>query len=243
PLTAAALPPERAIGVLLPILIVADVFSVYHHRKHQSWRHLHWLWLGMVFGIAVCTAVLWWFASMESSAPTAEAARELSASPLAIALNLTVGLLCLFFVLMQVYRMIGGHVPHIPEGPSGAIGSGAFAATVSTIAHAAGPVISIYLLEQRMSKQKLVGTMILFFFVLNLSKLPSYLALSLITPVTLTESLCFVLFVPIGTLLGVWMHHRIAEKPFNAVMYIGAALAATNMLYNAWPSVADWTGL
>ena len=35
----------------------------------------------------------------------------------------------------------------------------------------------------------------------------------------------FAVFVPIGSLLGIVMHHRIPEKPFTAVMYAGAAAA------------------
>jgi hypothetical protein len=31
--------------------------------------------------------------------------------------------------------------------------------------------------------------------------------------------------VPIGSLLGIVMHHRIPEKPFAAVMYAGAGVA------------------
>ena len=218
PLVANALPAERAIGVMLPILIFADLFSVYSHRKGVSRKHLGPMLIGAGIGVAVGTGVLWSFQ---------ETGR------LTWALNLSVGSVCLFFVLLQLYRMIGGHVPRIPPGPVGGVASGGLAGMVSTIAHAAGPIISIYLLEQRLDKSRLVATMVLFFLMLNCVKLPTYIGLELITGRTLMESALFAAFVPIGIVVGLWMHKRIAERPFTLIMYLGAALAGGRMLYMA----------
>jgi len=71
----------------------------------------------------------------------------------------------------------------------------------------------------------LTGSLVLFFILVNTLKLPSYVALEWITLDTLKQSAVFALFVPIGSLLGIAMHHRIPEKPFTAVMYAGAAVA------------------
>ncbi len=218
PLVANALPAERAIGVMLPILIFADLFSVWSHRKGVSWRHMWPLLVGAAAGVAIGTWVLWTFQ---------ETGR------LTWALNLTVGSVCLLFVALQIYRMLGGHVPRIPPGPVGGGTSGGLAGVVSTIAHAAGPIISIYLLEQRLDKARLVATMVLFFLVLNCLKLPTYAGLGLITTKTLIESVLFAAFVPIGIVAGLWMHKRLAERPFVLIMYLGAAAAGGRMLYMA----------
>jgi len=80
-----------------------------------------------------------------------------------------------------------------------------------------------------------------FFFVVNTAKVPSYLMLGWIDGQTFTFSaLCFLL-VPVGSLLGVWMHKRIPERPFTLIMYLGAAAAAANMIYSGisnWPSTS-----
>ena len=220
PLVANALPAERAIGVMLPILILADVFSVWSHRKGVSRRHLWPMLVGAAVGVMIGAAVLWTF-------------QNSGHATLTWALNMTIGSVCLCFVAIQLYRMLGGRVPHIPPGPVGGATSGGLAGIVSTIAHAAGPIISIYLLEQRLDKSRLVATMLLFFLVLNCLKLPTYLALGLVTTRTLTESALFAAFVPVGIIVGLWMHKRIAEKPFVLIMYLAAAAAGARMLYMA----------
>lgn len=218
PLVANALPPDRAIGVMLPILIVADVFSNMHHRGNQSWPHLRWLFFGAVPGIAVGTAVLVLLGKQ---------------APLEVALSLVVGGICLVMVALQALRMAGGYVPHVPPGPGGGAATGVLVGVASTLAHAAGPIASIYLLEQRLDKRRFVGTLVLFFWLVNVAKLPTYLWLGLITPDTLLESAWFLPLVPLGTLLGTWMHHRIPEKPFTAIIYLGAAVAAAHLVWKA----------
>ena len=219
PLMAVALPTDRTIGVLLPVLIVADLFSIRHHRGKQSTAHFRWMITGALLGIAGGTLVLWWL--QETGA-------------LEQALNLLIGSLCLFFVGLQVYRLLGGNVPHLPQTPTAGRSAGALAGFVSTLMHGAGPVMSVYLLEQRLTKARLVGTAVLFIFIVNVTKLPTYFGLSLINPTSLLQSLWCVPLVPIGTLAGYWMHTRINEKAFSAVMYSGAALAAGHMLYEAF---------
>jgi len=218
PLTILVLPPERAIGVLLPVLIVADAFSNLHHMKQQSKPHLAWTLSGAVVGVGLGTLILWWM--QHTTAFNAW-------------LNASIGTICLGFVSLQCYRLAGGRVPRVPDGRWPGRIAGGICGVVSTLAHSAGPIMTIYLLERQMEKRVLVGTMVLFFFILNLMKLPTYFGLELIKPATLLEGLWFIPLVPVGTLLGAWLNKRIAEKPFVIVMYLGAAAAAGRMLYEA----------
>ena len=220
PLVANALPADRAIAFMLPILILADIFSNLHHRKQKgrSWPHLRWLLAGAVVGIGVGTLILAWLDDVGS---------------LNVALNAVVGSLCLILVAMQCWRLVGWHLPRIPPGPWGGRATGLVAGTVSTLAHSAGPITSIYLLEQRFDKRHFTGTILLFYLVGNIAKLPTYLGLGLIDVHTMVESIWFLPLVPVGTLLGFWMHHRVPEKPFTVVIYLGTAAAAARMLYMA----------
>lgn len=218
PLIANVVPADRAVGLMLPLLIVADLFATGTHFRKQSRRHMGWLLSGAVTGIVVGSAVLWVLTEQGT---------------LTFWLNLLVGSLCLFFVVVQCYRLAGGAVPHVPPGPWGGRGTGLLAGLTSTLAHSAGPVVSIYLLEQRLAKGVLVGTMVLFFLIVNVAKLPTFLWLGLINPATLLEGLWFVPLIPVGVVMGMWMYKRIPERPFVVVMYVGTALAAGNMLWKA----------
>jgi len=214
PLIANAMPPERALGVMLPILIVADMFAVVQHRGQWSWSHLRPALLGAVAGIALGTLLLFLLLGTGSK-------KHLEAL-----LSILVGSICLIMVGVQVYRLCGGHVPKLPGNRATAISAGAAAGFTSMLAHAAGPIMSIYWLDQKLGKRVLTGSLVLFFILVNTAKLPSYIfGLHWITLDTLRESAVFALFVPVGSLLGIVMHHRIPEKPFTAVMYAGAAAA------------------
>jgi len=216
PLLAIALNPEIAVGVLLPILILGDIVALIQHRKFRSWHHLRWAFVGGLIGIVIGTALFWLFRS---------------SGVLGTALNLTVGGVCVIFVALQLYRMGGGKVPAVPDNAAAGLTAGGVAGAVSTLAHSAGPVMTIYLLEHKLDKRVLVGTLVLFFFLLNLAKLPTYIGFGLINGKTLLASAVMLPLVPVGSLLGLWMHRVIAERPFTLIMYGGAAAAGLRMIW------------
>ena len=76
----------------------------------------------------------------------------------------------------------------------------------------------------------MVGTMAVFFCVLNFMKLPTFFALDLIHGGTMVATLWLLPIVPVGAMLGLWMYKRVPQKPFTVIMYIAAA-AAGNMIY------------
>ncbi len=218
PLVANAMPPERAIGVMLPLLIVADVFSNFHYVGKQSWPHLRWLLAGAAVGIGLGTVVLWWL-------------RE--AGVLSTVLAVLVGGTCLLIVALQGWRLAGGKVARLPSGPWPGRIVGAVAGFTSTLSHSAGPIVSLYMLEERVDKTRHVGTLVMYFLLGNLAKVPSYVALAVLTPATLLEAAWFMPLIPVGTLMGVWMHRRVPEKPFAAVVYVGAAVAGAHLVWEA----------
>lgn len=218
PLVAVALDAAIAVAVMLPILIVADVVAVTQHRKERSAFHLKWTLVGGVVGILLGSLLLWHFKSGDLTAAQ-------RGDSLKTALNFTVGGVCVLLVGLQVYRMTGGTVPAIPRHRVAGMAAGGAAGFVSTLAHAAGPVMTVYILDQGLEKRRVVGTLVLFFFILNLLKLPTFIGLELITGRTLAASAILIPLVPLGSLLGLWLNRLIPEKPFTLVMYAGAAVA------------------
>ena len=219
PLTANVLPADQAIGVLLPMLIVGDVFASYAHRKHVDWPVARPMLLGAVLGIGIGTGVLLLLTDNAT---------------LTFALNLTVGGICLLMVAVQAWRLAGFNLPRVPANKTSGVSIGSVAGVASTLAHSAGPIGAIYLLEIKLPKRAFVATTAWFFFLVNLLKLPTYLALALITPSTLVQSAWGMLFIPVGTVLGLWAHSRIPEKPFTILIYATAALAAARMIWTAF---------
>ena len=51
---------------------------------------------------------------------------------------------------------------------------------------------------------------------------------------TLRASALLLPLVPVGAVLGLWLHRRVAERPFTLIMYGGAAAAGLRMVYRAF---------
>lgn len=217
PLFAVAMPTTDALGILLPVLLAADIFAVAQHYKKASYRLLGWMWLGAAAGVLMATGVLVLVGQHNHL--------------LERVLNLFVGGVCLAFVGVQLYRLCGGKIRGIPTGRRGGAIAGGAAGFVSTFTHAAGPIITIYLLERKTPKAAFVGTMAVFFLVLNVAKLPTFFALHLIHSGTMVASIWLLPVVPVGAMLGLWMYKRVPEKPFTVIMYLAAAAAAGHMIY------------
>jgi uncharacterized membrane protein YfcA len=219
PLMAVVMPAQQMIGVLLPVLILADILSNLHHLKQYEWRLMKWLLPGMVIGIAIGTVL---FLVLKDSA---------NKSTIDSSLKLLVGSICLAVVLLQFFKLFGKEPPTLPKHPLSSVVIGSAAGVASTLSHAAGPIVSIYLVQEKVEKRKLVGTLCLFFMIMNLCKLPTFFYMGFINTHTLKNSIWFLPLLPIGTLAGAWMNKRVPEKPFAMIIYITAGIAAAFMIY------------
>ena len=220
-LMALVMPAEQMIAVMAVLLVVVDVVANLHYLGTYEWSVLKWMLPGGVFGVAVGTAA---FLLMRGSDP-ASFNRHLS---------LTIGLICLIFVLVQCYRLTGRTIPTLPPNPANGFAIGAVAGGVSTVSHSAGPIIMLYLLQERLEKRRLVGTMLIYTLLINCAKMISYVTIThSVTLVTIRQCLWMMPFLPAGTLLGVWMNRRLPEKPFVIIMYVASAVTAAEMIYKA----------
>ena len=153
-------------------------------------------------------------------------------------MSFIVGVICLAVVGMQVYRLTGRELPTLPPHPGSALSIGLVAGAISTLNHGAGPIVTVYLLQEHLEKRKLVGTLLMYFLLGNCLKLPTYLlpirdGSAMINLRSLKDSIWFIPLIPIGTLTGAWLNKRISEKPFSVVMYVAAAVTAAQMIYKA----------
>jgi uncharacterized membrane protein YfcA len=79
----------------------------------------------------------------------------------------------------------------------------------------------------------MVGTLLMYFIIINCAKLPSYIALGFINTRTLMDSLWFIPLIPVGTLLGAWMNKKMSDYWFNVIMYSATAVTAGYMIYKS----------
>ncbi|GMV92044.1 MAG: hypothetical protein AMXMBFR82_18220 [Candidatus Hydrogenedentota bacterium] len=220
PLMMLVMPVQKVAAMLLPLLILCDMNAIYHHRNNKDWRVIRSIYIPCIAGILL-GAVVWWYigqGDVQAYAPY---------------LKKFVGAIAIVFVLYIVVREAAMEwVSRYRPGPKAAIAAGVSAGFCSTIAHAAGPIVGLYIFAHGLGKSLFVGTVAWTFTLINLTKLPFYFAVGLIQPDVLALDLVLVPLIPIGSYLGKWMHHRVPETLFNRTIAILTVLAALQLLFN-----------
>jgi uncharacterized membrane protein YfcA len=103
---------------------------------------------------------------------------------------------------------------------------GIIAGFASTIANAAGPVMNMYLLSRKLSKEQFVATGAWFFLVINLAKVPIYSWHSLFSKTSLTFDLFLIPAVICGSLVGLWVVHRVPQRVFDVMIVVLTGISA-----------------
>jgi uncharacterized membrane protein YfcA len=214
PMFVLAMGPKRGLGAMLPLMLVADAFSVYHHWGSWDRRNLVVLMPGTITGMGVGIALLAWLLAEHGTGQPPLASAEHS-------MRVAIGMICVLYVVGNVVR--NRYAPHWRWNANWGTGTtaGTSAGIVSTLAHAGGPVTAIFLLGQHLPKRQFIGTTVVYFFIVNALKLIPYGYLGMIDTSTLTYGLWLLPLVPLGTLAGAHLNRVMGEALFrNSIMIL-----------------------
>jgi len=197
---------KAALGLLLPLLIAGDLIAVWQYRRLFSFTIVKRLLPGTAAGVVIGSLLLWWIGQHRQ-----ELANAL--------MRIEIGGESILLVGLHWWRTWRRHaVKLLPEPLRGAV-TGAFAAVSSTLAHAAGPIITLYLLPLGIDRQAYVGTSAIYFFILNSAKLPAYWATGQFRYARLAFSMQFLPLVALGAAVGWGLNKRISDRVFSKVVY------------------------
>ncbi len=216
PLMALTISPVQAAGIMLPILIAMDVFSVRAYRKDFSKSVVMQVLPAAIIGIGAGAVLAKYFNDDH--------------------IRILVGLIALGFVM---YKGVGGvrksdTSSWLKDNPLAAAIAGFFAGLTSFMAHAGGPPFKIYALSQGLTPRAFAGSAAVFFAVVNLVKLAPYALLGQLGFENLKISLILIPLAPLGVWAGVWMVRRIDHGLFYKIMYSLLFVVGLRLL---------WTGL
>ena len=211
PLIALTIPVTEAAAIMLPILCVMDLAALWAYRGQWSRENMRIMLPGGIAGIVLGALTF----------------RYVSES----GLKLMLGAIAIGFVLQRWAKASSQ-----PEKTAPAAGKGYFWSTLpgyaSTLAHAGGPPLSIYLLPQGMDKARLVGTTVVFFAVMNYLKLVPYTLLGLFDSRNLATSAALVPLGVLGIFCGVSLRKVIPEVPFYRLCYAFLFVTGLKLLYD-----------
>lgn len=208
-----ALPARASTGVVLPMLISADIFAVAFYRRRASWGHIlrlmPWAMAGIIAGYLVMDRVT-----------------DAQLRP-------AIGLIVILLLAVNRLRNLGPGEPAAPTARWFSAGTGLLAGSTTMLANAAGPVMIFYLLSMKLPRFEFIGTAAWYFFILNLFKVPFSADLGLINPDSLRLNLILLPGVAAGALAGILIIRKLPEKTFAVVVEILAFAAAIRLLATA----------
>lgn len=182
PLLALVMPIPIAVLVMLPVLLVMDARTVLYYRQHAHWHELKYILPAALIGIAIGGLLLGQLSDF--------------------LLQITLGILSILFAAWHKLTPMLGRIP----GAAWLWGS--LSGLTSTLIHAGGPPINIYLIAKQLPKSIWLATAGIFFAVMNLSKIIPY---SLLGEWQLDLLWLSLALIPMAW-VGVWLGHHIQQK-------------------------------
>jgi hypothetical protein len=208
---AAAIPGRASTGVVLPLLIFADLIAASTFRQHVQWallRRLAWpVCVGIVAGWGLLMVI-----------PDAAFRPVIGA--------MVLGMLALQAVRQRFPRFDAA----LPHSPAFAWVAGLLTGTATMVANAAGPIASAYLIILSFPKRQFVHTMAWLFLFVNLIKVPFGVQLGLINIGSLTLNACLIPAVLAGLWSGKRLMERLAPHVFQHVVLGLSAASAVWLL-------------
>lgn len=209
PLLASVFGGQESSGVMLPILIMADVMGVWYYRKHASWAHLRLLFPWAGAGVVAGTIAGYF---MDDSVFKA-----------VMALTIIISV----FIMVWLERK----PEQVPSARWFGAVSGIAGGFTSMVGNLASSVMAVYFLSVRLPKNIFIGTTAWFFMAVNLFKMPFHLFVW--KTISLDTVMLDVLLLPlilVGAVSGIWIVRQFSDRSYRWFIMGMTVLAALSML-------------
>lgn len=210
PLLAVVFGGQISSGVLLPMLIIADVFGVWYYHRHASWQHLKILFPWAAVGVVLGTVL----------------GKYIDDSVFKVIMASTI--LVSVVIMIWLERL---SPDRIPKQKSFAIATGVAGGFTSMVGNLAGSVMSVYLLSVRLPKNAFIGTTAWFFLVVNWFKVPFHVfSWKTISWNTVLLDLLTLPVILLGAWLGILLVRQLSDTLYRWFIIGMTLIAAIAML-------------
>ncbi len=209
PLLAILFGGKASTGIMLPILIFADVFGVRHYHRHAEWKHLKKLLPLAFVGVVLGT---------------------LTGSYINDALFLKLMAVIVFLILLHMIWSEQRET-EIPDSAVFVAVIGIAGGFSTMVGNLGGSVMAIYLLAMRFPKNQFIGTAAWFFLIINLFKVPFHVLVW--KTISLESFLLDVLLIPaiaVGAFIGIKITRTVPEKDYRMFVIVMTAIASLVMI-------------
>lgn len=193
-------------GIIIPLLITADILAVIYYRRNADWgllfKLLPWMVLGVLLGVYIGQ----------------DLPEQIFKRGMAIIILTTVGMM---------FWWDQRKIVKVPERKWFAALLGASAGFTTMIGNLAGAFANIFFLAMRVPKNVFIGTTAWLFFIINLFKLPFHIwTWETVSVATFAVNLRLIPIVVLGFLVGVRTVALIREGDYRRMILILTAIGA-----------------
>ncbi|SFZ90540.1 hypothetical protein SAMN05428642_101997 [Flaviramulus basaltis] len=202
---------KTSTGILLPMLICADVFAVIYYNRHAQWdiikKLLPWMIVGVLIGV--------WIGNDVS---------EIIFKRL-MAIMIIMSAIVMFYLEIRKSNKV-------PTNKWFGIVAGFLAGFTTMIGNLAGPISNVYFLAMRYPKNEFIGTAAWLFFIINVFKLPfHFFVWKTVTVETLVLNSVLIPAVIIGFFLGAYIVKLISNVNYRRFILIVTAIGGIILLF------------
>ena len=202
---------KASTGVLLPMLICADILAVIYYNRHAQWHYVKKLIPWMIIGVLVGV----WIGNDISE----------------ILFKRLMAIIIIGSVLIMFYTE-SRKTNNVPTNKLFSSGTGFLAGFTTMIGNLAGPISNIYFLAMRFPKNEFIGTAAWLFFIINVFKLPfHFFVWKTITTKTLVLNSVLIPAVIIGFFVGVRIVKRISSMNYRRFILVVTAIGGIILLF------------
>lgn len=210
-LMALAFGAKESTGLVVPLLVAADIFAVIYYNRHTRWyyivRFLPWIIGGILLGVLI--------------------GNDLDEG------TFKIGMVVIILVsVVMMYWWDRRKSKTVPTHWAFAGIVGIIAGITTMIGNLAGAFSNIYFLAMRVPKNEFIGTAAWLFLIINIFKLPFHIWVwHTITPETLLIDLKLIPGILIGVYLGIRLVKIIKEDFYRKMILVLTALGAVLILF------------
>lgn len=197
---------KESTGMVVPLLILADIFAVIYYNRHTQWSYVFKVLPWMVFGLIIGVFI----------------GKDLPESLFRIGMAV--------IIIITVFMMYWWDRKKVKTVPthwtfSGAIGT--LAGITTMVGNLAGAFSNIYFLAMRLPKNHFIGTAAWLFLIVNVLKLPfHFFVWKTITWESLMLNVKLLPGIFLGFFVGIRIIKLINEEFFRKMILVLTALGA-----------------
>jgi hypothetical protein len=202
---------KQSTGVLLPMLMMADIFGVAYYHRHANWSYLIKVLPWAVAGLLIAL----WIGEKVND----EQFKNL------------IAILVFFSIALMIWQDKRKGTHFFPDKWWFAASMGILGGFATMIGNVAGPVFAIYLLAMHLPKNNFIGTSAWFFLIINFSKFPLQMFVwNNINAESLLIDLLALPSIALGAFLGFKIVKIIPEKTFRGFVIVITFISAFLLL-------------